>query len=169
MLCQSCGKNTANTHIKKVINGDVKEYMLCESCAKKLGYGDIFNDFSLNFDNFLGSFFTENIPHKLRLDSTRCENCGSSFEDISSSGKVGCPNCYKVFYDKLVSSIKRIHGNTKHAGKLAASVNSNKRVENKIDDLKTELGFAIEEQEFEKAAKLRDKIKELEKGLENNE
>ena len=161
MLCQSCGKNIANTHIKKVINGEVKEYMLCEECAEKMGYGNLFNDFSFDFDNFLGSFFTENIPHKLNIESKRCKNCGSSFEDISNTGKVGCANCYKVFYDQLVPSIKRIHGNTKHVGKMAESVDDNKKVENKLQELKLQLEKAIEKQEFEKAAELRDKINEL--------
>ena len=58
MLCQSCYKNQANTHIKKIINGKLTEYRLCEECAAKLGYGNnIFQGFDLNFDNFLGSFF----------------------------------------------------------------------------------------------------------------
>ncbi len=169
MLCQSCGKNMANTHIKKVINGEVKEYMLCEECAEKMGYGNLFSDFSFDFDNFLGSFFTENIPHKLSLESKRCKNCGSSFEDISNTGKVGCANCYKVFYDQLVPSIKRIHGNTQHVGKMAASVDETKRVENKLHELKLQLDKAVEKQEFEKAAELRDKINELKKEGKVNE
>ncbi len=159
----------ANTHIKRVINGEVREYMLCEQCAEKLGYGNIFNNLSLNFDNFLGSFFTENIPHKLKFDTVRCENCGSSFEDISNSGKVGCANCYKVFYNQLIPSIKRIHGNTKHAGKLAACVKEDKRVENKLQNLKMKLNEAIDKQEFEEAAKLRDMIKDIENGVKGNE
>ncbi|MBR1779377.1 MAG: UvrB/UvrC motif-containing protein [Clostridia bacterium] len=167
MLCQSCGENMANTHIKRVINGEVKEYMLCEECAKKMGYGKLWSDFSLDFDNFLGSFFTENIPHRLSYDTLRCKNCGSSFEDISNTGKVGCAKCYTVFYDQLVPSIKRIHGNTKHVGKMAANVGKEKKVENELQDLNIQLKKAIEKQEFEKAAELRDRIKELSKGAES--
>lgn len=167
MLCQACGEKQANTHIKRVINGDVREYMLCEQCVKKLGYGNIFNDFSLKLDNFLGSFFTENMPQMLKDETKRCEKCGSSMEDISHSGKVGCANCYKVFYDQLIPSIKRIHGNTNHSGKLAANISEDKKLENKVKQLETELQKAIKEQEFEKAAKLRDKIKELKKEGEN--
>jgi protein arginine kinase activator len=168
MLCQSCGKNQANTHIKRVVNGDIKEYMLCEVCAEKLGYGNIFNDFNLKLDDFLGSFFTENIPHMLKSETTRCEKCGSSIEDISNSGKVGCANCYKVFYDKLIPSIKRIHGNTNHSGKLAANVSADKKIESKTKKLEYKLQEAIKEQNFEEAAKIRDKIKDLKKAGEIN-
>ena len=56
MLCQSCGKNQANTHIKRIINGELTEYMLCEKCAAKMGYSNIFEGFGLgfDFDNLLG-------------------------------------------------------------------------------------------------------------------
>ena len=166
MLCQSCGKQQANTHIKRVINGDAKEYMLCEECAVKLGYGNIFNNFNINLDDFLGSFFTENITNRLKYETKRCEKCGSSIEDISNSGKLGCANCYSVFYDKLIPSIKRIHGNTNHSGKLASSISEDKRIKNKTKKLEEQLQEAIKEQDFERAAKLRDKIKELKKEVD---
>lgn len=167
MLCQSCGKNEANTHIKKIINGNVEEYMLCEHCAQKMGYSNAFDSFDL--DNFLGSFFTENISSPILKETLRCKVCGSSFDDISSTGKVGCANCYNTFYDKLMPFIKRIHGNTNHSGKLAGNVSEGKKIESKINDLKMELNSAVKEQNFELAAKLRDEIKNLEGKVKNND
>ena len=35
MLCQSCGKRPANTHIKTIINGELTEHSLCSECAQK--------------------------------------------------------------------------------------------------------------------------------------
>ena len=66
-------------------------------------------------------------------------------------------------------SIKRIHGNTQHVGKMAASVDDSKKVENKLHELKLKLDKAVEKQEFEKAAELRDKINELKKEGKTNE
>ena len=43
MLCQSCGKNQATTHVKSIVNGELREYMLCPECAKKMGYGSLFD------------------------------------------------------------------------------------------------------------------------------
>ena len=57
MKCQKCGANNANTHVKTVINGEIKEYDLCSECAKKMGYTNIFGNFEDEFSELLGSFF----------------------------------------------------------------------------------------------------------------
>ena len=93
----------------------------------------------------------------------RCQCCGSSFEDIAKTGKVGCAECYDVFYEELLPSIQRIHGRTAHTGKLAHAAGTEVKVRNEIAKYRSELEKAIKAQEFEKAAELRDKIKELEK------
>lgn len=167
MKCQKCGANNANTHVKTVINGEFKEYDLCSECAKKMGYTNIFGDMESEFSNFLGSFFGNVLP--ARTQATRCEFCGSTYSDIAKSGHVGCANCYDVFADELFPSIRRIHGNTTHCGKnssLAQKVKEKKPTketkEDKIKNLKAELDKAVSEQNFELAAELRDKIKEME-------
>lgn len=167
MKCQKCGKDHANTHIKTIINGDYKEYILCADCAKEMGYNNIFTDIGSDFTNLLGSFFGNTLP--ARSQATRCKTCGSTYYDIADSGKVGCADCYTTFYDMLLPSIRRIHGNTTHCGKKSA-FNVNKiEVEevpqDQIAKLKEELFEAVKLQNFEKAAQLRDRIKALE---ENN-
>lgn len=178
MICQSCGKRQAVTKIKTKINGVVSEYNLCPECAKKMGYqssSDFYNPF-LNLNSLLGSFFG---VEKGMESVERCPVCGASFRDISKSGKVGCAECYNVFHDQLLPSVQRIHGNTHHNGKVATGTamqvvpESNLAVtkekpkvetakERKINELKEQLRAAIAEQNFEQAAVLRDKIKELE-------
>ena len=59
-------------------------------------------------------------------------------------------------------TIRRIHGNTEHIGKAAESAGEQNRIQNEIEELKSQLQKAIDDQEFEKAAELRDKIKSLE-------
>ena len=169
MLCQSCGKNEANTHIKKILNNKVEEYLLCDQCAKKMGYNSAFNDFSLDLENFLGGFLSENISSGIVSETLRCKKCGSSFDDISSTGKVGCAKCYDIFRDKLMPFIKRIHGNTNHSGKLAGFTDEFKQKERKINELKIDLNKAVKNQEFELAAKIRDEIKDLESEVKNND
>lgn len=167
MKCQKCGANNANTHVKTIINGEFKEYDLCSECAKKMGYTNVFGDMEDEFSNFLGSFFGNVLP--ARTQATRCEFCGSTYSDIAKSGHVGCANCYSIFADELFPSIRRIHGNTTHCGKnsrLAEKAKQSKPAEetkdDKIKSLKAELDKAVKEQNFEHAAELRDKIKELE-------
>lgn len=166
MKCQKCGSNNANTHIKTIVNGEFKEYDLCSECAKQMGYTNVFGDFENDFSNFLGSFFGNVLP--ARTQATRCEFCGSSYSDIAKSGHVGCANCYDIFGEQLLPSIRRIHGNTAHCGKNSGKTDKQndkpkeETKEQKIEKLKSELDKAIKEQNFEYAAELRDKIREME-------
>ncbi len=181
MICQSCGKKQAVTKIKVNVNGNVSEYNLCADCAQKMGYqskNEFFNPF-LDLNSLLGSFFGKDNTAAETVE--HCRTCGASFYDISHSGKVGCADCYTLFRDKLMPSIQRIHGNTRHIGKdptgreLRVAEESNlavakepgqaKNVSEKagrIEALQKELQKAVEEQNFEQAAVLRDQIRELE-------
>ena len=160
--CDKCGAENANTHVKTIINGELKEYYLCSECAHKLGYTNIFADMQNDFSSLLGSFFGNVLP--ARTQATRCEFCGSTYAEIAKTGHVGCANCYSLFADQLYPSISRMHGNTEHCGKhskVAQSVAEEKK-EDKLSEMKKELEMAIKEQNFERAAELRDKIKEME-------
>lgn len=171
MLCQSCAKNHANTHIKKIVNGELTEFMLCEKCAAKLGYSNIFENFGFDFDNLLGSFFANSQPKFMPLNNKRCDFCGASFEDISNTGKVGCAKCYDVFFEQLMPSVKRIHGNTKHAGKCASETDNKNTLKDQIQTLTERMKIAINEQNFEEAARIRDELKILKEkeSPDNNE
>lgn len=166
MLCQHCKAKEANTHIKSVVNGKYEEYMLCSDCAKEMGYTNIFSDMHTDFPSILGSFFSNALPE--RSETTRCKKCGSTYHDILKSGKVGCADCYSLFIKEIMPTISRIHGNTTHCGKVLTSDNNLTNDEQNKDDmkvvkmLKDELAKAVEEQNFEYAAQLRDKIREME-------
>ena len=167
MLCQSCGKRPANTHIKTIINGELTEHSLCSECAQKMGYGNSFFP-SKTFDQFFSSFFGKN---SLMGDTLRCPVCGASLSDISDTGKVGCADCYKTFLNQLMPSIQRMHGNTHHIGKIpmGTALQVVEQTEEKeppkekseIEQYQEQLQTAIDEQNFELAAELRDKIKAL--------
>ncbi len=167
MLCQNCGKNEATTHVKRIVNGDTTETHLCSECAQHLGYGDIFSGFGLNLDDFFGGFLGDTVQKTALPAEQKCPECGSSFNDIVSSGRLGCGECYRTFYDKLLPSIQRIHGRIQHSGKrIPTAEETSKKVdeytlENRIEDLKSQLSRAVENQEFERAAVLRDEIKKL--------
>ncbi len=169
MLCQSCLKNMATTHIKTIVNGEFKEYMLCPECAKEMGCMNLFDEFVSDFGNLWSSFLdakplTEALP-KVK----RCDFCGASFNDIVNTGRVGCAHCYETFSNEILPSIQRIHGNTRHKGKIASSGSAESKLKNQVEDLKEKLSQAIQNQEFEEAAKLRDKIREIEGRVKNND
>lgn len=170
MLCQNCGKNEATTHIKQIINGDMAESHLCSECASHLGYSDMFSGFGLNLSELFGGFLGDTKPSIAAGKTPRCPKCGSSFDEIVRDGKVGCADCYRTFYDRLLPSIQRIHGKIKHSGKTApvtATQPKQETTEEKIKKLKVAMNDAVAKQDFENAAKIRDEIKALEGGAGN--
>lgn len=169
MLCERCKKREATTHLREVINGDVKETHLCSECASELGYDSIFTNFNpfsmmgVNIGNFLGGLFTQTLPERAVDDGRRCSFCGTTFEELANSAKAGCANCYKEFYNDLIPSIQRVHGKTRHIGKIPGRAGKEMRLQQEITNLRQQLGDAVSKQEYEKAAELRDKIKDMEK------
>lgn len=173
MKCQHCNQNEATTHIKKVVNGKKEEMYLCSECAKELGVMDEFKMPTMSemfSDSFLGNFLGAGVAAMNSLAGVdRCSSCGTSFNDIVNSGRIGCADCYDKFEDKLEPSIRKIHGKTKHIGKFITYSDDEKKAEEKpqvseLDSLKEQLKTAISEQRFEDAAVIRDKINELQEG-----
>ena len=166
MLCQNCKKNEATTHIKRVINGEATESHLCSGCARSLGVGNFFDDFSLNLPDIFSGLFGDSTFALGESRMDRCEKCGCCFDDIIKSGSVGCADCYEKFYQKLMPSINRIHGKAKHAGKVPVRNESKVQVkektpEEKLEELNREMEKAVAEQNFERAAIIRDEIKKM--------
>lgn len=167
MKCQHCNHNEATTHIKKNVNGNVTEMYLCSDCARELGVMEEFSPESFFNDTFFGNFLGAGVPAMNILSGIdHCEYCGSTFNDIVKSGRVGCANCYSKFEDRLQPTITKMHGNAKHIGKNV-TYTEEKEAEpeiSELDKLKNDLKLAIKEQRFEDAAVLRDKINEMNEG-----
>lgn len=192
MKCQNCGKNEVNVHLRQNINGQVSEYALCSECAEKLGVGGMFADFGsfggfgginllggmdpfAGFESLLGNMLSGGAVKSLPR-TQRCGLCGSSFDDIARRGKAGCAECYEQFADRLNPSIERLHNRTRHIGKMPGrpSAAGSEKVQSDekpaaasapvetVDTLRTQLREAVAREDYERAAILRDRIKEME-------
>lgn len=162
MICQSCGKKNAVTHIKQIVNGEIQEYYLCADCAAKLGYGSLLGGFSLNIGDLIGSVLGEGTRRSSNVTETRCPCCGCTFSDIVRSGRVGCAQCYDVFRDRLLPSIQRIHGNTHHVGCVPVTASKKAQQSARLEEVRKKLAQAIEKENFEEAVTLRDEIRAME-------
>lgn len=160
MLCQHCQKRKATTHVKKTVNGKTSELLLCSECASTLGVG-VLSSGSFDVGNLFGGLFADPLLRET-ANQACCPSCGKSLRDIVQSGLVGCPDCYTTFYDRLLPSVQRIHGKTTHVGKVAASGSKQCHRERELEKLRSELNDAVAQQEYERCATLRDRIKELE-------
>lgn len=150
MLCDKCGIYAAEIHYKQIENGVQSEMHLCPFCAAELGIGGgILSGTGL----FSALFGTPATPSVIR----ECPLCKSSFSDLCASGMAGCPECYTFFGEELAPSIASMHGRASHRGRLPKMPSA--APADPIATLEAELAKAIEAQEYEKAAELRDQIK----------
>ena len=179
MLCEKCKKRTATVFYNENINGNVCSYSLCGECAAKLHekgeiqditsmIGSFADPFSELQDHFFSGFF--GLPSQKALHGERkCPECGSSYHEIASSGKVGCAQCYDTFAEELSRSIQSIHGTTSHTGTVPARQRAKQERSEWIKKLKKDLQDAVRREDYEAAAKLRDEIRQLEQNEEKED
>lgn len=168
MKCQSCGKKEATVKYVENINGKKQEMHLCIDCANKLGFADFSDMFSPIFST-IPSFF-EDLTLK---EEEKCPSCGYTFENYADTGLFGCPDCYEIFSDRLDEIFLKLHGKNRHP-KLVSKKSSIENISEKkikkddeIIELKKQLSILVKNEEYEKAAIIRDKIKEIEKNVKD--
>ncbi|MCM8799264.1 MAG: UvrB/UvrC motif-containing protein [Candidatus Omnitrophica bacterium] len=162
MLCDLCNKNQATVHLTEIIDNQVTELHLCEECARKKSI-EMEQQFGLA-DLLAGlAEFGKGLEEKETV-KLKCPNCQLSYEDFKKIGRLGCSECYNTFKRYLVSLLKRIHGSTRHLGKAPVKLTARKfSKKSELEELRHKLQKAIEAEEFEEAARIRDQIRELEK------
>lgn len=165
MNCDECGKKLATVHITKIENGKKTNLHLCENCAMQKNAIGFNTSFSIN-DLLTGLINSANsVPIKVdKLDFTeeiKCDICDLSYNKFRNTGRFGCSKCYKTFGEKLNPLFKKVHGNTAHTGKIPNKAGSRIKLIREIEKLKQDLNTAVSREEYEIAAELRDKIREL--------
>lgn len=187
MLCNRCKKRDAKIYYTEVVNGEMKEQHLCEECAaectrfhmsstfvnKNVSVGDILASILGNYRGASNSKANEKADKKAdtqveeekKDDALRCEHCGMTYEQFLQQGMVGCAKCYEYFNKVLSRSIKSLHGTDVHVGKQPKGyVSWMSKIVNELSEIEKKsilLQEAIEKEEFEEAAKLRDEIRRL--------
>ncbi len=157
MLCKECGKNVASIHLTRIINNQKIEENLCENCAKK--YMVLNNPFTVQ--NIMSGFLSD--YHKPEAqDSLSCPECHMTYDEFRKHGKFGCSHCYNAFRSRLSPLIRNIHGHDSHIGKIPDKYDDELKTGEELLILKNQLREAIELEEYEKAAEIRDKIKDME-------
>ncbi|RLL40781.1 hypothetical protein D8M04_18625 [Oceanobacillus piezotolerans] len=175
MECQECHERPATLHFTQIVNGKKHEIRVCEVCAKEKGYVS-YPEEGYSLHNLLAGIFnidTSNIDNpafQQQVKELKCPACGMTFTQFKQVGKFGCAHCYDAFSSKLDPILKRVHaGNTKHSGKIPKRTGVDLQAKKQLNTLKKELQHLIETEAFEEAAKVRDKIKALEKELQQPE
>jgi protein arginine kinase activator len=166
MLCQSCKKNLATVHLTEIVQKTKKETHLCEECARKQGV-TYTTQFSVK--DFLGDLAKKKEsspapkPPSKSQPTKPCPSCGISFSDFRQTGRLGCHYDYEHFKDELVPMLEKIHnGGTQHTGRAPERIGERIQREQLIARYQRELREAIDSENYERAAELRDQIKSIE-------
>ena len=160
MKCDKCGK-PATVYLTEIVNGQKTQKHLCEDCAASEG---ITVKANVPISQLLEEFILQTAGGQ-QLSEMRCDVCGLTFKDFRQQGLLGCPNDYKVFPKPLDSLLQRAHdGATQHIGKVPPYADREQTRQASILRLRAELRDAVTAEDYERAASLRDRIKEMEAG-----
>jgi protein arginine kinase activator len=162
MTCDVCGKNPATVHLTEIIDEQMNELHLCEECARKKS-SQMEQQFGLS-DLLAGLANFDKTPQGEEKEiASKCSGCGLSYKDFKKVGRLGCGECYRSFKKYLAPLLKRIHGANVHAGKcpVKAQVPAGGKNIPDLQELRGRLQSAIEAEEYEEAARIRDQIRKL--------
>ncbi len=164
MQCDVCGKRKATVHLTEIVDEQMTEMHLCESCAREKSI-QMEQQFGLA-DLLAGLADFGQQVKDIEKVKIKCLNCGLGYEDFRKFGRLGCGECYTVFREHLANLLKKIHGSNRHLGKFPAQYQASllkTDTPDTLEGLRQKLQQAIQAENFEKAAELRDKIHEMEK------
>ena len=185
MLCEKCGKNEATVYYHENVNGKTKTFRLCGGCAKEMEDADelpkfdpdrFFDELDLFDEPFLqspmktlngllqGFFGTDRAlgsgSGREKKEEKTCPGCGSSLRDFATRG-AGCPKCFETFAEELAPTVSRVHGKAAHTGRAPGRYRSRVERKRRMETLAEEQREAIKNEDFEKAAAIRDELKKL--------
>jgi protein arginine kinase activator len=163
-ICDSCQKREATVHLTEIVDGAKHEVHYCEECAQQHGVH------TLSPQSFLGNLVgagsgAEEGPEPDLV----CTGCDLTYGEFRQRGRLGCPECYVAFREGLVPLLERIHGSAQHLGRVPEKAGEHLKVERRLVELKRELARVIQREEYEQAAGIRDRIRELTEGGEGDD
>ena len=163
-VCDNCGGPGAVVHLTQVVDNETKTSHLCERCAAEKGLQPGVPSPNLLLADFLsnlGSGQSQTIGAP--SEELTCPFCGLSTAEFKEVGRLGCPQCYPTFEAYLRGLLRRIHGGIQHVGKVYLPPDpSVSEREKRLSVLRSKLARAVDTEDFERAAELRDQIRTLE-------
>jgi protein arginine kinase activator len=170
LKCDLCKKNHAHLHLTRIINGKPYAVHICAQCAKEKGVNN--PAAAVPLENILaGSEAAAPVTPRDQQKSKNvvCARCGKTYQNFRDSGKLGCGECYATFEELLIPLLERIQRDTRHIGKVPSRKVESLEIAKGILTLREELSQAVTREDFERAAGLRDQIRQLEEKKQKTE
>jgi protein arginine kinase activator len=167
MLCQDCKKREAQVHLTQIVNNEKTSLSLCRECAAARGFHSPLENAPFPLAEILSGLAVHNPALKGSEPKSNlvCESCGMTFDEFAKQGRFSCGNCYKAFRGRIEMIMRKIHGSSLHRGRSPVyeaikTDDTNTVVPVQEEErLETELKKAIDSEDFERAAEIRDKLR----------
>ena len=159
MQCCVCKEKPATVHLTQIVGDKMQKLDLCEECAKAKGINDP-TSFAMA-DLMLGLGASQELESAAAGSELKCQRCGFSQADFKKSGRLGCPDCYRTFAEGLSGLLKTMHKGTRHVGKTPEALRQTRENVDRLKSLQKKLTKAIEGEDYEMAAAIRDEIKSM--------
>lgn len=162
MLCEKCHQKPATVHMQQIVNGTKTEMHLCQDCSTQI---DAPISIEALFNGLLGSFLSMASEKPSRAELVHyepCTTCGLTYEEFKNGGgKLGCADCYRVFFRELEPILKNVQASIRHEGKFPQKSGQSMFQKREADRLRMLMQQAISDENFEEAARLRDEVRTL--------
>ncbi len=159
MQCCVCKEKPATVHLTQIVGDKMQKLDMCDECAKAKGINDPAS-FAMA-DLMLGLGASQELDQSAAGAELKCLRCGFSQADFKKSGRLGCPDCYKTFAEGLAGLLKTMHKGTRHIGKAPEALRASRENTDRLKLLQKKLAKAIDSEDYEAAAALRDEIKSV--------
>jgi protein arginine kinase activator len=160
MVCDHCGENEAIIHLTQIENNEMRTFQLCEECAAAKGLEPGQQAGNLPLTEFLAQV---GRGGESSASQGPCLFCGLKLDEFKKSGRLGCPQCYVSFDPHLKGLLRRLHGGTQHVGKVYLPPDpSVAEQQEHLAGLRRKLDRAVQSEDFERAAQIRDLIRTME-------
>lgn len=177
MLCDNCKSRESVVQLIQVVEGAQKPMHLCEQCAAERGVETAVPVMPPAIGELLqkvqqqllvggasgGEVALAGGTSGTGRDAARCMFCSATLADFRSTGRLGCPHCYEAFETSLRELLRRVHGSARHTGRTYNSPRPDD-VDRAVTlgELRDRLKRAVEAEQFELAADIRDRIRVFE-------
>ena len=164
MICDVCGENEAIVHVQQIMGGELYEFHMCGECARKKGVStDQDGNMQFSLSHLLGGLVdSAEQEDETGMPATECPNCHTSLKELREQETAGCPECYTVFRGQIDELLGEYTDVTTHRGRYPEKLKAYKTILVDKEALKKQLKEAVYREEYETAARLRDRIQEME-------
>lgn len=160
MLCQLCNKAQATVHLTEVNHNRESQVLhVCDDCSRTHGIG---YKLSVKIEEVTATVKGNPLGRLVKdVPDVTCPSCGLTYAEFRQKVRAGCEKDFEVFREGIVPLLQKIHGATKHLGKVPPDAADALQRERRLRDLEREMEALVKGEQYEKAAQIRDEIRKL--------